>query len=165
MALTHISGGKPARLAKIWPCRGRLSITDNPAEFLRRRHTTRPARRETPDKMPAPTALVRKPQEAIEDVAMEAVNVPLPAEDDADLIDMSLEPASTITDTPAAQAEDTPMVDETGRPKFAPATSIPLAFRREQRKVPVPPHRMTPLKAVWPKIYVRVPYSPAERTK
>lgn len=104
--------------------------------------------------MPAPTALQRRPEEFADDVAMEAVSVPLPAEDDGDLIDMSLEPAAA-NDAADAPTDDTPMTDESGRPKFAPAKSIPLAFRREQRKVPIPPHRMTPLKSAWPKIYVR----------
>ncbi|KAF1845665.1 eukaryotic type KH-domain (KH-domain type I) [Cucurbitaria berberidis CBS 394.84] len=102
--------------------------------------------------MPAPTALMRRPEELAEGVAMEAVNVPLPTEDDAELVDMSFEP-TTPSDALQAPTEDTAMTDEAGRPKFAPAQSIPLAFRREQRKVPIPPHRMTPLKAAWPKIY------------
>lgn len=109
--------------------------------------------------MPAPTALQRRPGEpadnVAEDITMEASAVPLPADDDAELLDMSLEPTSAPTE--AAQApsatEDTPMTDETGRPKFPPAKSIPLAFRRDQRKVPIPPHRMTPLKTAWPKIF------------
>jgi RNA-binding protein PNO1 len=106
--------------------------------------------------MPAPTALQRRPEELAEDdITMEASAVPLPADDDAELVDMSIEPASTPTHAEAAQAptEDTPMTDETGRPKFPPAKSIPLAFRRDQRKVPIPPHRMTPLKTAWPKIF------------
>ena len=58
-------------------------------------------------------------------------------------------------------------IDEEGRPKFSPAKAIvrplprveaPLTsqdgpHRVETRKVPIPPHRMTPLKASWPKIY------------
>lgn len=106
--------------------------------------------------MPAPTALVRAPEQDTQDVAMEAVDIPLPAQDDAELVDMSLEPTAS---EPSASAltDDTPMTDESGRPKFAPSKSIPLAFRREQRKVPIPPHRMTPLKTAWPKIYVRSP--------
>lgn len=105
--------------------------------------------------MPAPTALQRRPDEFAQDVAMEAVSVPLPTEEgDADLIDMSLEPASSTNDAPDTPTDDTVMTDESGRPKFAPAKSIPLAFRREQRKVPIPPHRVTPLKTAWPKIYV-----------
>lgn len=105
--------------------------------------------------MPAPTALMRRPEELAEDVSMDAVSIPLPAEDDAELVDMSIEPTLTPLDAPENPTDDTPMTDESGRPKFAPAKSIPLAFRREQRKVPIPPHRMTPLKNAWPKIYVR----------
>lgn len=43
--------------------------------------------------------------------------------------------------------------DEEGRPRFAAASTTAEAVRVEQRKVPIPPHRMTPLKAAWPKIY------------
>lgn len=104
--------------------------------------------------MPAPTALVRAPEQDAQDITMGAIDVPLPAQDDAELLDMSLEPSAA--EPPAsAPTDDIPMTDESGRPKFAPAKSIPLAFRREQRKVPIPPHRMTPLKTAWPKIYVR----------
>ncbi|KAH7391915.1 Pre-rRNA-processing protein PNO1 [Pyrenochaeta sp. MPI-SDFR-AT-0127] len=103
--------------------------------------------------MPAPTALIRQPDEATEDVTMDAVNVPLPTDDDTELVNMSIESAVTPKDGPEASTDDVPMTDETGRPKFAPAKSIPLAFRREQRKVPIPPHRTTPLKSAWPKIY------------
>ncbi|RKF71380.1 Pre-rRNA-processing protein PNO1 [Golovinomyces cichoracearum] len=44
-------------------------------------------------------------------------------------------------------------IDEEGRPKFLPANVTESQPRIEVRKVPIPPHRMTPLKAVWPKIY------------
>lgn len=44
-------------------------------------------------------------------------------------------------------------IDEEGRPLFTPETSSNSAYRVETRKVPIPPHRMTPLKASWPKIY------------
>jgi RNA-binding protein PNO1 len=108
-------------------------------------------------KMPAPTALQRRPEElaenVAEDMAMEASAVPLPTDDDAELIDMSMEPDMALAAAPGASTEDMPMTDESGRPKFAPAKSIPLAFRREQRKVPIPPHRMSPLKTAWPKMY------------
>lgn len=50
--------------------------------------------------------------------------------------------------------EDTEMhIDEEGRPRFAPAKFAESHIRVEVRKVAIPPHRMTPLKAVWPKIY------------
>lgn len=44
-------------------------------------------------------------------------------------------------------------IDEEGRPVFAPEKINNSVYRIETRKVPVPPHRMTPLKANWPKIY------------
>lgn len=44
-------------------------------------------------------------------------------------------------------------IDEEGRPRFAPAKNVTGPARVETRKVPIPPHRMTPLKASWPKIY------------
>lgn len=53
-------------------------------------------------------------------------------------------PASTYPET-------TVQID--GRPKFAPAADAQSIRRVETRKVLVPPHRMTPLKASWPKIY------------
>lgn len=56
---------------------------------------------------------------------------------------------------PSAVGDDTEMdfVDEEGRPRFAPAKNTDGPTRVESRKVPIPPHRMTPLKASWPKIY------------
>jgi RNA-binding protein PNO1 len=95
---------------------------------------------------------MRRPDEFATDVTTEATTVPLPNEADGELIDMSLDPVAAAQDAPVA-TEDTPMTDESGRPKFPAAKSIPLAFRREQRKVPIPPHRLTPLKNSWPKIY------------
>jgi RNA-binding protein PNO1 len=43
--------------------------------------------------------------------------------------------------------------DEEGRPNFAPAKDGGETLRIERRKVPVPPNRMSPLRAAWPKIY------------
>lgn len=105
--------------------------------------------------MPAPTALQRRPDELAADVA----SAPLPGDEPteaADLLDMNMDAAADALLPDANHAaDDTAMVDESGRPQFAPSKSIPLAFRRETRKVPIPPHRMTPLKSAWPKIYVR----------
>jgi RNA-binding protein PNO1 len=112
--------------------------------------------------MPAPTALQRRPEELAENVAMDTVSVPTPADQDTamdtdELIDMNAMPQDAPQDAQDAPAAQDLTTDESGRPKFAPAKNIPLAFRREQRKVPIPPHRMTPLKSAWPKIYVRFP--------
>jgi RNA-binding protein PNO1 len=102
--------------------------------------------------MPAPTALQRRPEEFIEDatkdVEMDASAIPLPIEDDSELVDMSID-AAPVPNEPTQAPEDISMTDESGRPKFAPSTSVPLAFKRESRKVPIPPHRMSPLKTAW----------------
>ena len=44
-------------------------------------------------------------------------------------------------------------IDEEGRPNFPPSKHVEKSTIAETRKVPIPPHRMTPLKAVWPKVY------------
>ncbi|KAK0126343.1 pre-rRNA-processing protein pno1 [Cadophora gregata] len=99
--------------------------------------------------MPAPTALLRKPEELAE-----AASVPLPQEDDDELLLDA--PDAEPTDLNAVQPVegDTEMhIDEEGRPRFAPSKTADRVDRVETRKVPIPPHRMTPLKAVWPKMY------------
>ena len=103
--------------------------------------------------MPAPTALQRAPEALAEDQAMDTT--PIPAEEeDAELLDMNAEPSDAPKDAPPqGPSDDAVVTDEQGRPKFAPAASVPIAFRRELRKVPIPPHRMSPLKNEWPKIY------------
>ena len=44
-------------------------------------------------------------------------------------------------------------LDEECRPRFPPASIVDGPYTTETRKVLVPPHRMTPLKASWLKIY------------
>lgn len=44
-------------------------------------------------------------------------------------------------------------VDEEGRPNFPPSKNVQKSAIVETRKVLVPPHRITPLKASWSKIY------------
>jgi RNA-binding protein PNO1 len=116
--------------------------------------------------MPAPTALLRAPEALAEDLTM-AEATPLPIDDaefeeSTPLIDMGAIPTadtSSLFQTIRSERNDSNpssdalMTDETGRPRFAPAKATPLAFRRELRKVPIPPHRMSPLKSSWPKIY------------
>jgi RNA-binding protein PNO1 len=104
--------------------------------------------------MPAPTALLRTSDET----PVEA-QVPLPAaaQEDDFLLDA---PEAVPSDpnalqAPTGQAEDSEMVvDEEGRPRFAPGKDVDPIRKAEIRKVPIPPHRMTPLKSAWPKIYV-----------
>lgn len=101
--------------------------------------------------MPAPTALKAAPQEpATSTTPLSSTSQDL----DLDLVDAPDAPIITTTTT----TDDMPLddaVDEESRPRFAPAaaSSTTTATRVEHRKVPIPPHRMTPLKADWPKIY------------
>ncbi|KAI5803418.1 hypothetical protein DFH27DRAFT_555704 [Peziza echinospora] len=102
--------------------------------------------------MPAPTALIRPSIESVMELAV--ANQPTPMdEDDELLIDAT---ASAPAPTPNAKVlVDSSVVhlDEEGRPQFAPAAEFTSVKKVETRKVPVPPHRMTPLKGAWSKIY------------
>jgi RNA-binding protein PNO1 len=72
------------------------------------------------------------------------------------LIDTTnLKPAeSNLALTNVHTAEDAEIhIDEEGRPTFPPAKLSDGPQAAETRKVPIPPHRMTPLKNAWPKIY------------
>jgi RNA-binding protein PNO1 len=100
--------------------------------------------------MPAPTALLRDPETLVEEeVSMQDV------QDEGVLLDPSAEVEAEPLPTPTpTSAEDTSMeVDASGRPHFAPAKDTPTALRIETRKIPIPPHRYTPLKHNWTKIY------------
>ncbi|MCJ1247436.1 pre-rRNA-processing protein pno1 [Trapelia coarctata] len=102
--------------------------------------------------MPAPTALLRRPDELAE-----AQNVPLPQDDDEDFLIDATNTQSTETVITAAVPKPTDdiemQIDEEGRPNFPPAKNTDGLHVSETRKVPIPPHRMTPLKTSWPKIY------------
>ncbi|KAF9886187.1 pre-rRNA-processing protein pno1 [Aspergillus nanangensis] len=99
--------------------------------------------------MPAPTALKNS-------AAYEAP-APPPSmdQDDEVLIDAQASESHTSGIPPTVEAaQDTDMrIDEEGRPVFTPAKDTNNVYRVESRKVPVPPHRMTPLKSTWSKIY------------
>ena len=57
-------------------------------------------------------------------------------------------------ETSFAQLQDPLMrFDEEDRPKFGPSKDIKSQRRVDTRKVQISPHRMTPLKAAWRKIY------------
>lgn len=108
--------------------------------------------------MPAPTAV--KPTAAIEDgaaVAPVADNGSMAVEADQaeefmlDTTDQTLPAAGDIA---APTEENTEMaVDEESRPKFSAAKDEGPSVMKETRKVPIPPHRMTPLKKDWTQIY------------
>lgn len=106
--------------------------------------------------MSAPTSKLSKP----EPVAV----VPAPTEsavdDDEVLIDASGAALSTDMDTtedtpeaPKPVATDGVTLDQDGRPKFSSVANNGREVRFEQRNIPIPPHRFSPLKASWAKIY------------
>ncbi|PGH07608.1 pre-rRNA-processing protein PNO1 [Blastomyces parvus] len=110
--------------------------------------------------MPAPTARIRHPEGTDTNQISASISQNAPRHEEDILIDTNAAPPTE----PSSQAkqnslepnqeEDTEMqIDLEGRPVFTPATPSQGAYRVETRKVPVPPHRMTPLKATWPKIY------------
>ncbi|KAL9064671.1 MAG: hypothetical protein Q9157_007748 [Trypethelium eluteriae] len=99
--------------------------------------------------MPAPTALLRAP-----DQLAEASSKPEEPETSVILDPTALpENPESTQPTTSSQNEDSMQIDAEGRPKFAPSASQSHIPRVETRKVPIPPHRMTPLKANWSKIY------------
>ncbi|KAG6065670.1 pre-rRNA-processing protein pno1 [Claviceps aff. humidiphila group G2b] len=100
--------------------------------------------------MPAPTAL----KAAAETPLQEPEALVQTQEGDDFLLG---EPEAMVVDNadlPTPDEEDGSMaIDEEGRPRFAPARDIDPITRVETRKIPVPPHRMTPLKQAWTQIY------------
>ncbi|KAF7846026.1 hypothetical protein BT93_L5546 [Corymbia citriodora subsp. variegata] len=106
--------------------------------------------------MPAPTALVRVPEQLADGETLHDAPQSIANNDDDFLISTS---AAPTTDAPAVQpadsstADDSMQIDNADRPLFNAETQSTAAHRSESRKVPVPPHRMTPLKNSWPKIY------------
>ncbi|CAL8577066.1 pre-rRNA-processing protein pno1 [Xanthoria parietina] len=100
--------------------------------------------------MPAPTALLRRPDELAE-----ASAIPLPP-DKPDEDHILVESAATLPAhalTAVTNQAPAMQIDEEGRPRFPPANPVESVHRAETRKVLVPPHRMTPLKSSWSKIY------------
>lgn len=102
--------------------------------------------------MPAPTALQRAPEKLAEELnPTRPLSLPTPT--DEPILDLTTTSTSLPPQATTISLDDTMHIDPESRPTFAPETVIPLAHRAESRKVPVPPHRMTPLKSHWPKIY------------
>ncbi|KAL6868930.1 pre-rRNA-processing protein pno1 [Amphichorda felina] len=105
--------------------------------------------------MPAPTALKR-----VDDAPLPAdVDVPMPEDNagvEAEFVLGQSDEQPVDMDAvlqPVKENEDAMAIDEEGRPQFAPSRDIDPVTRIETRKIPVPPHRMTPLKQSWNSIY------------
>ncbi|KAI0966307.1 pre-rRNA-processing protein [Xylaria arbuscula] len=102
--------------------------------------------------MPAPTA----PLKPVVDDAPAADVALLEADnnDEFALEGMNDLPESSAIQAPAtAQGEEMEIVDEEERPHFPQVQNDDGSFRAQSRKVPVPPHRFSPLKSNWPQIY------------
>jgi RNA-binding protein PNO1 len=122
--------------------------------------------------MPAPTALVRHMEglanpTQVEPAALEQGLITLPfcpilSKSLANVLtgdDVLIDPFKPIPNdqshiAPPDTADDDNMhIDEEGRPLFTPTADVNSSYRVESRKIPIPPHRMSPLKAAWTKIY------------
>ncbi|KAL9131876.1 MAG: hypothetical protein Q9217_000322 [Psora testacea] len=102
--------------------------------------------------MPAPTALLRRPEELAEVTS----STGSPRHEDEN--GSGLFPDTQVTiDSPAATLQSSQDVEMQSagerRLNFAPARDVKLHHASEIRKILVPPHRITPLKSAWPKIY------------
>lgn len=77
-------------------------------------------------------------------------------EDDDD--DLMIGASSDPSTAPLPASTSTPASDGSSKPKFKPlsesaASSLTAVAKGQLRKIPIPPHRMTPLKTDWHKIY------------
>lgn len=103
--------------------------------------------------MPAPTAPL-KPA-AVDDALLANVALPETSNDEEFALEgMNDLPESSAIQAPTtAEGEEMEIVDEEDRPHFPQVQNDDGSFRVQSRKVPVPPHRFSPLKNSWPQIY------------
>lgn len=78
--------------------------------------------------------------------------------DEEVLIDASATSGNTSdpdakTETAAESSSSAMKLDADGRPQFSSVTERKLAVKFAQRNIAIPPHRFSPLKAVWAKVY------------
>jgi RNA-binding protein PNO1 len=94
--------------------------------------------------MPAPTALLKQPADEV--VAAEAQMLEM----EEDNGEFSLEGAEQLpADTNVLELVPKPTeaemdIDEEEKPRFGPVQNTDQAIHIQTRKVPIPPHRMTP---------------------
>ena len=99
--------------------------------------------------MPAPTALQRAPDALAEDATPSAPET----NPSKDAVLALAAPAEESSSTLTADAPTDMDVASSSAPLFNPESSTATVHKAESRKVAVPPHRMTPLKNSWAKIY------------
>lgn len=105
--------------------------------------------------MPAPTALIRAPEKLAEEEATVRPEADVIPEDEGPVPNPD-HPKNTTTagDLTSMSQDDAEMqIDSESRPVFKPEKKTKTKARAETRKVLIPPHRMGPLRAAWPKIF------------
>ena len=113
--------------------------------------------------MPAPTALQRVPDALAEETTSLSDTQPV-SEDGGVVINTIATIDKESDEQPATQIQDEltetvnmnvdqAMEEVPESTLFSPEDTSQLRPRMEERKVRIPPHRMTPLKTYWPKIY------------
>lgn len=78
--------------------------------------------------------------------------VPVAQDEEEMLIDTTSVPVEGEEVAKVVESQEV-VLDESGKPKFSVASASSMKVKLESRKVSVPPHRMTPLKNTWSKIY------------
>lgn len=84
------------------------------------------------------------------------INRAIPEEEqDGDIIldPVGAQSSDAALSSVADQTSTEMQIDSQGAPLFPPASDSPRALRVETRKIPIPPHRFTPLKNNWSKLY------------
>ncbi|KAK6433998.1 pre-rRNA-processing protein pno1 [Oleoguttula sp. CCFEE 5521] len=105
--------------------------------------------------MPAPTALQRAPQALADEMTPDTAQ-PMADNDDMTITTSTTHTAIDAPETvplPSPTADEAAMQIDSKSSLFAPEKASTRRLKVEDRKVRIPPHRLTPLKAAWPKIY------------
>lgn len=107
--------------------------------------------------MAAPTALkkVTEPtivQNTVQEFADDDEEEMLIDANAVPVADASIAEPEAVSSDPNSESPSL-VVDESGKPRFAAAAASGMKVKLESRKVPVPPHRMAPLKTMWTKVY------------